>query len=136
MQMRLTLQLAFASFAAVAAHAENIVIVEDVGACRLVEIHRPAPDVAYQPGVDVHGRPVAPADLAGSPAVVLPQDIPIDLGIPLSAFLGTETPPFLDEAEVDVGRVTVDIRTGALHYNGQRLDSPYAVICEEEAAAD
>lgn len=134
--MRLILQPAFAVFAAVAAHAGNIVIVEEVGACRLVEIHRPAPDVAYQPGVDVHGRKVAPADLPGSAAVVLPKTIPVDLRIPLSAFLGAETPPFLDEAEVDAGRVSVDIRTGALFYNGQRLDSPYAVICEDEDASD
>jgi len=32
--------------------------------------YRPAPDVAYQPGVDVHGQAVAPADLPGSPGAL------------------------------------------------------------------
>ena len=34
--------------------------------CQRLVRHVPAPDVAYKPGVDVHGKPVAPADLPGS----------------------------------------------------------------------
>ena len=37
--------------------------------------HEPAPDVAYQPGVDVHGRAVAPADLNGGSQIELPDVI-------------------------------------------------------------
>ena len=40
----------------------RIVITRDL--CNQVNVeHQPAPDVAYRPGADVYGRPVAPADL-------------------------------------------------------------------------
>lgn len=98
--------------------------------CRLVPIHTPAADVAYQPGVDVDGNAVAPADLPSSGAITLPAEIGIDLRIPLADVLGAATPQFLRDAGIDVGQVTVNRQTGALFYNGQRLDAPYAVLCE------
>lgn len=98
--------------------------------CRLVPIHKPAADVAYQPGVDVNGNAVAPADLPSSGAISVPDDIGIDLRIPLVDVLGAATPPFLGDAGINVGQVTVNRQTGALFYNGRRLDAPYAVLCE------
>lgn len=98
--------------------------------CRLVEIHRPDADVAYQPGVDANGNAVAPADLPGSGGITLPDEITIDLRVPLAELLGADTPPFLNDAGIDAGHVTVNRKTGALFYNGQRLDAPYAVLCE------
>src|SRR5271168_4053724 len=45
----------------------RIVITRDM--CNQASVqYQPAPDVAYQPGVDVYGRPVAPADLPNSGA--------------------------------------------------------------------
>lgn len=41
----------------------------DKPACRWLPRHQPAPDVAYTPGRDVHGRAVAPADAPGSAGV-------------------------------------------------------------------
>jgi len=105
-------------------------IVSEQGECRLVPIHKPDADVAYQPGVDVNGKAVAPADLPGSGGITLPNDITIGLRVPLADILGADTPPFLGDAGIDVGQVTVDRLTGALFYNGQRLDAPYAVLCE------
>ncbi|PJK29684.1 hypothetical protein [Minwuia thermotolerans] len=113
-----------------AAVAQTVVIEE--GRCRLAELHQPAPDVAYQPGVDVHGRPVAPADIGGGSNVTPPSEVSIQLLIPITEFLAV-APPFLGEVEVNAGEVTVDTRTGAIRYRGQRLDAPYAVICDEEA---
>lgn len=98
--------------------------------CRLVPVHRPDADVTYQPGVDVNGNAVAPADLPGSGGIRLPDEIGIGLRIPLAEILGADTPPFLGDAGIDVGEVTVNRRTGALFHNGQRLDAPYAVLCE------
>ena len=98
--------------------------------CRLVPIHKPAADVAYQPGVDVDGNAVAPADLPSSGGIILPAEIGINLRVPLADVLGAATPRFLGDAGVDVGQVTVNRQTGALFYNGQRLDAPYAVLCE------
>jgi hypothetical protein len=78
--------------------------------------HRPAPDVEYKPGVDVGGRPVAPADLSApaSPAidqvrVELKRDLPVAAGS-----LGT--------SEIVIGEVTVDIGTGKAMLNGRPLD--------------
>lgn len=119
-------------FLPLTAMAQTVVVEE--GRCRLVEVHKPAPDVAYQPGVDVNGRPVAPADLGGGSPVTGPSEVSIQLLIPLTDFLAV-APPFLDLTDVDAGEVTVDTRTGAIRYRGQRLDAPYAVICDEEAAA-
>lgn len=36
--------------------------------CQRLIPHTPAPDVAYRPGADVHGRDVAPATLAVGPS--------------------------------------------------------------------
>jgi hypothetical protein len=40
--------------------------------------------IKYRPGVDVRGRPIAPADLAGAPRLAIPDRIVIDL--PLNIF--------------------------------------------------
>lgn len=105
--------------------------IEDTGRCRFVEVHRPAPDVTYRPGVDAQGNAVVPADLPSPGRVAPPTDITVRLEIPLSRIFGANVPPFLDDARIDVGEVLVDTATGALSYRGQRLDAPYAVVCED-----
>ena len=54
---------------------------------RLFVEHRPAPDVNYRPGVDVHGRPVAGADLNPAPQIRVPETVdmltPILASVPL-----------------------------------------------------
>lgn len=50
-----------------AAGAGTITASVDPRTCRLLEQHVPVPGVAYVPGMDVHGRPVAPADLTPPP---------------------------------------------------------------------
>lgn len=47
---------------------------------RLAAQQRSAPPAAYQPGIDVYGRPVAPADLPGSSAAVPSITTEIELG--------------------------------------------------------
>jgi hypothetical protein len=47
---------------------------------RLAAQQRGAPSAAYQPGVDVYGRPVAPADLPGGNAAVPSVTTEIELG--------------------------------------------------------
>src|SRR5688572_15205808 len=49
------------------AQAETTITI-DPSACREVIRHVPDADVAYKPGVDVHGKKVAPADLS-APAI-------------------------------------------------------------------
>jgi hypothetical protein len=87
---------------------------------RLVQ-HVPAPDVAYQPGVDVRGRPVAPADLPGTVRIDVPETITFDVAADLRRF---GLPPFspLYEPNVPLGRVTVE-RDGRAYFNGQPLQN-------------
>lgn len=105
--------------------------------CSRLIAHQPGADVDYKPGVDVRGRKVAPADLAGSqPDIRLPDQIVIDIGFDLSKRFGipdTQAGPNanLYAGTGSVGKVTVDPRTGKASFNGQSLTSP-----EQEALAE
>ncbi|MDP6564807.1 MAG: hypothetical protein QF578_08280 [Alphaproteobacteria bacterium] len=90
--------------------------------CRWLTRHRPAADVAYRPGVDVRGRPVAPADLPDANRVELPRQISIVLAVPLGTLLKGHGRPELAASEVDVGLATVDRDSGQVYYEGQLLD--------------
>ncbi len=98
----------------------------------LVTEHVPADDVAFQPGLDVRGHPVAPAELPSSARIRLPETIEIALDIPLRDLLrARQIPPGLDQAEVQLGRLVWDGRS--FTYNGQPLDDPVlaaiAAVC-------
>lgn len=120
----------FALLCPLAVEARTVVI-ED-GRCRFVEIHKPAPDVAYQPGVDVTGKAVVPADLGGGNNVRIPNEVTIPLTVPLTDFVNP-APPFLDGVDINVGEIVVDRRSGAITYGGQRLDPRIAVLCDDQA---
>lgn len=84
--------------------------------CRWLVRHVPDADVAYEPGVDVHGNPVVPADLYGTYDMNLPRTITASVSRRLLGHpnLRQET-PFAD--------VEIDTKTGAIWINGQGLDS-------------
>lgn len=90
--------------------------------CERIVKYTPDPDVAYKPGVDVHGKPVAPADLNGS-QIQIPDRIFIDLSLPFKDLLRNYNPK-LANADVYVGTVEYDIASGRLLYNGQELTDP------------
>jgi hypothetical protein len=107
------------------AYAESIVIISRNDCARLI-VHHPAPDVAYQPGVDVHGRPVAPADLPGSnPSVAMPEEIAIDITVELQKRFGLPPNSALYKPEARVGTVVVK-PDGSATFDGQPLTSPEA----------
>lgn len=120
---------------ALPAHAENE---QDRRAlCQTLVQHVPAPDVAYQPGVDVHGKPVAPADLPGG--FQLQKTFTIPLTVPLAKALGIPATDYpLSQlgttSEVQIGTLTVDGDT--VLYNGQPLTDAQqdnlAVLCMQE----
>ena len=100
--------------------------------CRRLTRHRPAPDVAYTPGVDVSGNPVAPADLPGQPRITPPTEIIIPLTVDLLRRHGVgSAAKFAPRGEAAVGVVAYDIATGRVSYNGQTLSDP-----EADAIAD
>jgi hypothetical protein len=105
----------------VAAHekAETARVAITRADCARLVAHLPAPDVAYQPGVDVHGREVVPADLGGAPRIELPETILIDIEIDLLERFGIPADPTLYDPDAEVGEVAY--RDGRFTFNGQPL---------------
>lgn len=110
--------------------------------CRRLVRHEPAAGVEYEPGVDVHGNEVAPAEVGGGVDLDLPQriTIPIELDVLSGRRLGRDEPaegtPEQDDAddvpddaelgdpltgEAQIGTVEVDVETGRATFNGQPL---------------
>ncbi|MBP2230623.1 hypothetical protein J2847_003928 [Azospirillum agricola] len=88
----------------------------DLSACQTLTRHRPAPDVEYKPGVDVRGRPVAPADLPGSAAPAIDRfDIPVTLN--LARRMGLHVPTGGLRGDTQIGWLTMD--GNRLFFNGQ-----------------
>ena len=113
--------------------AQQVTITER-DCARLVQ-HVPDADVAYQPGVDVNGRPVVPADLPGSPQIQVPESFSIPITVDLASRLGI--PPGGDAdftAEAAIGRVDV-LADGRAFFNGQPLQDEAArqlsLLCQE-----
>jgi hypothetical protein len=109
--------------------------------CDAFSIYVPGPDVAYQPGVDVEGNPVVPADdESSSPPLLGPDhEYRVDLTLPLGD--AVETPPGsgaerVKDSDLAIGNVTV--RDGRIYFNGQPLDDEsehaLAVACARRQA--
>ncbi len=90
---------------------------------RLIE-HVPAPDVAYQPGVDAYGRAVTPADLTGGAQIQVPETLHIPIEIDLLDRFGIPANPGLYESDIPIGEVVY--RNGRLTFEGQPLQDDAA----------
>ncbi|MDA8231235.1 MAG: hypothetical protein M0006_07845 [Magnetospirillum sp.] len=100
--------------------------------CQALVRHVPAPGVAYQPGVDVHGNPVAPADLDSGQdgqGWQLPRTIQFPLVINPFNPQGTSNSAAARQfalTEMPIGTVTVDTVTGDVRLDGQPVTPPAA----------
>lgn len=90
--------------------------------CDRIARHLAAPDVAYKAGMDVHGRPVAPADIEGD-EIVIPERIFIYLSIPLNDLLVNHNPK-LSNADAFVGAIQYDMASGRMYFNDEELADP------------
>jgi len=104
--------------------------------CNALVKHTPDADVAYQPGVDVDGNPVAPADLPGSPQIKLPSkiQIPLTLNLAKTLNLNTSSYPYNQlgqGTEATLGVLTVE--GDKVSFNGQDItdaqQDKLAVLC-------
>ena len=102
------------------ARAEAVPVRVDRDACARVVAYVPDPGVAYQPGVDVNGRPVAPADLPGSTQLQLPDSFVISLELDLRHSVYPVPGPKGLDPKVQLGIITVE--GNRVFYNGQPLD--------------
>jgi hypothetical protein len=100
--------------------------------CQLLVMHKPADDVAYKPGVDVHGKPVVEADLT-QPLDVSVKEIEIPITIDIAQNLGLAVPPGMEtKATVGVVKMKAD---GSATFNDKPLnlgpDQALIAVCEE-----
>ena len=96
--------------------------------CKRLARHIPDADVTYQPGVDVRGKAVAPADLGandpgGTPDIILPRAVLIPIEVDLFDRFGIPPGGANFDADAFIGEVTVDLATGEAYFNGQPLQS-------------
>jgi len=102
--------------------------------CAALVGHVPAADVAFKPGVDLAGRPVAPADPNAAPTLVLPERFSIPISVDLRKRLGIPADP----SQYQTGHFTIGTvvwRDGAAWFNGQPLQSQasrdLAALCQQ-----
>lgn len=93
----------------------------DRAVCRMLVRHYPDPGVVYQPGVDVKGRPVLPADL-GLQLPLGPLLPEVVLALPLDRFAPRILKRGLGRSDVIVGRITLDPLSGDVLFNGRPMD--------------
>ena len=98
--------------------------------CSNVVRHIPNDDVAYKPGVDVHGKPVVSADLNPS-TIPVPDIIRIPLTVDALQFLdGVDTAGLLGEAQIAEIEIHND---GRVMMNGKDISTPIHAHCQEQA---
>jgi hypothetical protein len=107
--------------------------------CQRLVRYQPSADVAYKPGVDVNGKPVAPADLPGSVTLKTPTEVTFDVTYDLLSNYGVSSDSVLaPRGEAVVGTVKYDMLSGALTFNGERLDdaetAALSELCKAAAA--
>lgn len=93
--------------------------------CAALTAHVADESVDYTPGLDVEGRAVAPADLAGhEPLEIDAAEVGIDPRIPLSEYYQApgSLAPVVGDAEVWLGQVTV--RDGVAYLGDRALGDP------------
>ena len=96
--------------------------------CEQLVRHKPSADATYQPGVDVHGNPVAPADLNGGSQLKLPDVIYIPIEVLVQDKYGIPANSVLYEAKAQVG--LVEVRGNRVFYENQELTNPETAALE------
>src|SRR5262245_400505 len=96
--------------------------------CQQLVQHEPAPDVAYQPSVDVHGRPVVPADLGGGSQIELPDVIYIPIEVLIQKRFHIPANSVLFKATAEVG--VAELRGNQVYYQDQLLSDPETAALE------
>jgi hypothetical protein len=106
--------------------------------CRLAIEHAAAADVDYQPGVDMHGQPVTPADLEQRD-IVLPDVVPISISVDLIDQFSLPPDSPLLNVDAGIGLAEFELSSGRLFFNGVELseadEHALAASCREALPA-
>ena len=98
--------------------------------CRLLPEHRPAPDVAYQPGIDVKGKSVVPADINSSSIDVASQTVIVPLTVDLAERMQGQG---IDGLQLEGNLGYLEIHPdGRVSHNGQDWTSQVYVLCGKQ----
>lgn len=106
--------------------------------CRYLASHVAEPGVAYEPGVDVHGNAVVPADIDDGGGLELRRAFTIDIELNIAERLGipSDSVRFRDDAKIGV----IEVRGRELYFNGHRLApdaaGPVAEACSRHAKTE
>ena len=99
--------------------------------CRLLTDHKAAPDVAYQPGMYVHGKSVVPADINSPMASSLAnQTIVVPLTVDLARRMQNQTVQGL-QLDGNLGYLEIH-PNGRVSHNGQDWTSQVYVLCGKQ----
>ena len=109
--------------AAGTAAAEEAYLTLSEADCARLARHYPSDDVTFQPGRDVRGKPVVPADLDGGQGLILPDAVVIPIEVDLYERYGIPANRANFKGDIFVGEVVVDVATGRASFNGQPLQS-------------
>jgi hypothetical protein len=110
--------------------------------CQAVVRHTPRADVTYQPGVDVNGNAVEPADVPGSPQMQLPNKIEFPVTVSLARVLNLDTTKF-PKTQIGPGTEawlgTLSVEGNDATFNGKPLtdaqQSNLSVLCMKQTGA-
>ena len=131
-----TLTLAILPVLTVPAGAATVIITETD--CAALVRHVAEPGVAYEPGIDVNGRPVVAADLGDTPEIKLPEEIAIAITVDIDKRFNIPRTPDLFRPEATIGTVIVK-KDGRAYFNGQPLTSEeshaLAAACQKQGPA-
>lgn len=125
--------IVFVGLGAVAQAASSTV---DSVLCQALTKHVPDADVTYQPGVDVRGNAVAPADLPGGSSLQLPSKFTIPLTVNLAKAMNLDVTKYPlntlgSGTETTLGTLTVE--GDQVLFNGKPLSGAQqdnlAVLC-------
>ncbi len=125
--------LALAGWSAGAEEAAKVTISR--ADCRALVRHVPDKGVAYQPGVDVRGKKVKPADLGGASSWQVPESITIDIMIDIAEKFGIGAGGRF-KGEASIAAVTVNTKTGEVLLDGRPVgdaatEAAIAKACRE-----
>ncbi len=95
--------------------------------CKILSKHESAKGVAYEPGVDVHGKPVVPADYNNGGQSMVPDIVKIPLTVDLARRLNGPLPAGT-QLETVTGNLEIR-KDGIVTYNGQDMTQQANVLC-------
>ena len=91
---------------------------------------------AYEPGVDVNGKPVAPADVE-EPMEPLAYPVAVPVNIDLIEWLNIDVPELRDAGELETTIAYLSVfEDGRIEYNGRDISDRTAILCNDEASEE